>query len=78
MIREFKGQARKYQLLPNFGICCRERGGWGSKILVFEHACAVSALSIVHNHVELDLWMPSIDKEASQHFKSFVSLESNA
>ena len=42
--QEFKGQGTKYQVLPNFGICCRELGG--SKLRVFAHVCAVSALSV--------------------------------
>ena len=44
--QEFKTQGRKYQdqVLPIFGICCREQGG--SKLRVFSHVCAVSASSI--------------------------------
>ena len=26
MNQKFKARGRKYQLLPNFGICCRELG----------------------------------------------------
>ena len=44
---EFKALGRKCGVLPNFGICCRELGG--SKLRVFVHACAVSALShVIH------------------------------
>ena len=42
--QEFKAQGKQYQVLPNFGICCRELRG--SMLGVFAHACAVSALSI--------------------------------
>ena len=41
--QEFKAKGTTYQALPNFRICCRELGG--SKLRVFAHACAVSALS---------------------------------
>ena len=41
--QEFKTQGTKYQVLQNFGICCRELGG--SKLRVFAHAFAISALS---------------------------------
>ena len=43
MNQELKAQRRKYEMLPNFGICCRELGD--SKLRVCAHACAVSALS---------------------------------
>ena len=43
MFQEFTTQGRKYQMLPNFGICCRELGD--SKLRVFAHASAVPALS---------------------------------
>ena len=42
IIQEFKVQGTKYQVLPNFGICCRELAGL--KVTVFVHVCAVSAL----------------------------------
>ena len=52
--QEFKALERKYQALPNFGICCRKLGG--SKLRVFVHACAVSALSSkVFNCIRHDL-----------------------
>ena len=35
--QEFKTQRTKFQVLPNFGVCCRELGG--SKLRVFVHAC---------------------------------------
>ena len=35
-------QGRKYELLPNFGFCCKELGG--SKLRVFGHASTVSAV----------------------------------
>ena len=41
--QELKAQETKYQVLPNFGICCKELGD--SKLRVYAHACAVSALS---------------------------------
>ena len=41
---EFKAQGTKYQVLLDFGICCRELGGL--KLLFGEHACADSAQSI--------------------------------
>ena len=41
--QEFKAQGTKYQVLQNFGICCRELGD--SKLPVFAHVCEVSALS---------------------------------
>ena len=41
--QEFKALGRKYGVLPDFGICCKELGG--AKLRVFAHACAVSALS---------------------------------
>ena len=44
MIHELKAQGRKYQKLPNLGSVA---GSWmGSKLRLFAHACAVSALSI--------------------------------
>ena len=42
--QEFKALGRRCQVLLNFGICCRELVG--SKLRVFGHACAVSALSV--------------------------------
>ena len=41
-LNSFKAQLRKYQVLPNFGICCRELEE-GSKLRVFVHAYAVSS-----------------------------------
>ena len=41
--QEFKAQGRNRQVLPNFRICCRELEG--SKLKIFTHARAVSALS---------------------------------
>ena len=41
-----KDKGTKYQVLPNFGMCCRELGG--SKLRVFAHACAVSDLAEQH------------------------------
>ena len=41
--QEFKAHGTKYQVLPNFGICCREMGD--SKLQIFAHVCAVSTLS---------------------------------
>ena len=41
----FEAQRRRYQVLPRFGIWCRELMG-GLKLRVFAHACAVSALSL--------------------------------
>ena len=43
--QEFKALRRKYQVLPNFGICCRELRG--SELGVFAHASTVSALLIM-------------------------------
>ena len=44
--QRFKAQRAKYEVPPNFGICCRESGGGGSKVQVFAHASAVSASSL--------------------------------
>ena len=44
MNQEFKTHGTKCQVLQDFGICCRELGS--SKLRVFVHACAVSALSM--------------------------------
>ena len=41
MIQEFKDHGR-CQMMSNFGICSKELGG--SKLRVFMHACAASAL----------------------------------
>ena len=38
--QEFKAKGTKYQVSPNFEICCRELGR-----LIFVHVCSVSALS---------------------------------
>ena len=43
--QEFKALRRKYQVLPNFRICCKELREL--KVATFARACAVSALSIV-------------------------------
>ena len=43
--QEFKAQGTKYQVLPNFGICCRSYED--SKLRVLVHARAVSALSML-------------------------------
>ena len=43
--QEFKTEGTKYQVLPNFGICCRELGAL--KVTIFAHECAVSALSSI-------------------------------
>ena len=42
--QEINAQGRKYQLLLNFWIRCKELGD--SKLRVFEHACAVSAIPV--------------------------------
>ena len=41
--QEFQAQGAKYQVLPNLGICSGELVR--SKLQVFRHACAISALS---------------------------------
>ena len=41
--QEFKAMGRKFQVLPNFGICCRELGGL--KIRVLRMRAQLSALS---------------------------------
>ena len=41
--QQFKIQETRYQVLPNFQVCCREQGG--PKVTSFAHVCAVSALS---------------------------------
>ena len=42
---EIMALGTKHQVLPNFGICCRELG-W-LKVTNFVQACAVSTLSIL-------------------------------
>ena len=40
--QQFRVLGRKYQLLPDLGICCRDLGG----LTVFAHLCTVSSLSL--------------------------------
>ena len=61
-----KTLGRKYQVLPYFGICCRELGG--SKLRVFAHACTVFALSVlasIEGTVSSDRTAGVIDREIS-------------
>ena len=44
--QEFHAKETKDQVLPNFGICCRELRG--SKLQVLKHGCAVSTLSMLY------------------------------
>ena len=72
--QEFKAKGTKYQVLPNFKICCRELGG--SKQRVFAHACAVCTLSIWHktDHVTFmfyDLLKKKSIKNGKITFKCF-------
>ena len=53
MIQDFKVIGRKYQVLPNFGICCRELGGL--KLKIYAHACAVSVLPTAQDYGKTDL-----------------------
>ena len=48
--QEFQVLGRKYQMLPNFGICCRELRGSNQR--VFMYACADSGLSQKFNNEE--------------------------
>ena len=41
--QEFEAPGTNYQVLPNFGVSCRELRGL--KVTIFVHAYAVSALS---------------------------------
>ena len=65
--QEFKAQGRIYQVLPNFGVCCRELGG--SKLRDFAHACAVSALSC-----QIDYFSNSYISKILKFMKSCLNL----
>ena len=47
MIQGFKTQGRKYQMLPNFMICCREPGAQSYR---FSCRCALFLLCQIMNH----------------------------
>ena len=52
--QEFKAQGTKYQVLPNFGICCRELGGIK---VTSSCACMRSFCSVMQNIVCIfDRW----------------------
>ena len=59
--QEFKAQGTKFQLLPNFGICCRELEGL--KVVSF-HACVCSFYSVSKASVS-----DQSDLDAVQSFK---------
>ena len=54
--QEFTAQGRKYEMLPNLRICCKELRGLN--VTDFAHASAVSALPL-SLHTDLKLLMSS-------------------
>ena len=50
--QEFKAQETKYQVLANFGICCRELGGRGGLKVMSFRACVRNFCSVYLQQLE--------------------------